>query len=45
MGQLFQKYGLRLLDAYTIHETYPAKGEAFPEFEEPSMRIFIHKPW
>jgi len=45
MEQIFKKYGLRLLDAYTIHETYPAEGEVFPEFEEHSIRIFIHKPW
>ncbi|MBS7251505.1 MAG: methyltransferase domain-containing protein [Candidatus Freyarchaeota archaeon] len=45
MGQIFQKYGFTLLDAYTIHETYPAKGELFPEFNEHSIRIFIHKPW
>lgn len=43
MGSIFKKYGLRLLDAYTIHETYPAE-EVFPEFEEHSIRTFIHKP-
>jgi SAM-dependent methyltransferase len=45
IGRIFKKYGLRLLDAYTIHETYFTEGKVLPEFEEHSMRIFIHKPW
>lgn len=40
----FRKYGLRLLDLYTIHESYPSPRGS-KEFEEHSIRLFIHKPW
>lgn len=44
MGEFFKKHGLRLLDAYTIHEIYPAEGEFDKELDEHYIRIFIHKP-
>jgi SAM-dependent methyltransferase len=44
MGEFFRKYGLRLLDAYTIHEIYPSEGEFDQELDEHYIRLFIHKP-
>ncbi|WXG41678.1 MAG: methyltransferase domain-containing protein [Candidatus Freyarchaeum deiterrae] len=44
IGELFRKYGLRLLDAYTIHEIYPSEGEFDQELDEHYIRVFINKP-
>lgn len=44
LGEVFRKHGLRLLDAYTIHEIYPAEGEFDKELDEHYIRLFIHKP-
>jgi len=34
-----KKYGLRILDIYSIHDDY---GDGYTEH---SVRIFIYKPW
>ncbi|MEM3586126.1 MAG: methyltransferase domain-containing protein [Candidatus Jordarchaeaceae archaeon] len=44
LGEFFRKHGLRLLDAYTIHEIYPSEGEFDKELDEHYIRLFIHKP-
>jgi 2-polyprenyl-3-methyl-5-hydroxy-6-metoxy-1,4-benzoquinol methylase len=44
VGEFFRKYGLRLLDAYTIHEIYPVEREFDQELDEHYIRLFIHKP-
>lgn len=44
LGESLRKHGLRLLDAYTIHEIYPAEGEFDKELDEHYIRLFIHKP-
>jgi SAM-dependent methyltransferase len=44
IGLFLRKYGLRILDLYSIHESYPSKRGS-REYEEHSIRFFIHKPW
>ncbi len=44
LGEFLKKYGLRLLDAYTIHEIYPAISEFDKELDEHYIRLFLHKP-
>lgn len=41
VGSFIRKYGLRILDVYSIHETYSLKGK----YTEHSLRFFIYKPW
>ena len=41
IGLFIKKYGLRILDSYTIHERYSPEEK----YEEHSLRLFIYRPW
>jgi SAM-dependent methyltransferase len=44
IGEFLREYGLRLLDLYSIHESYTCMGK-LEKYEEHSIRLFIFKPW
>jgi len=43
IGVFLREYGFRLLDMYSIHESYTPEREL--KYEEHSIRFFILKPW